>query len=97
MPLPATEAVGYIPAPKSTGPLAQGGTARILLQGSDPSAYDIRDAQAPGGFACPKGQPPPRGYRAFRFLLPGERVPIEIEVATNLVGGCDLTMSPFGS
>jgi hypothetical protein len=35
MPLPANEAVGYIPAPKSTGPLAQGGSARILLQGSE--------------------------------------------------------------
>ena len=93
----ASEAAGNISAPKAAGPVAQGDSTRIVLHGSNPSAYALPDADAPGGFGCPNGPPTPWDYRAFRFLVPGQRLPIEIETATNLVGGCDLTISPFGS
>lgn len=77
----------YIPPPPPlSGPLARGETAAVTLQGVSAGTY---------GFECPTKPKQPPMYRALRFVLPGDATPLEI--AGDFNGGCNLTVSPFGT
>jgi hypothetical protein len=81
---------GPVPPPPPAGPLANGESARLLLQGTNPSNYDPSDDR--------DGCPTPAGgdlrYLALRVSLPDEAGTVEVDEPFNT--GCDLTVTAFG-